>query len=433
MITPLIEKLFPYAYSIASRDSDQAIHEFKSELPFRVHEWPSGLEFNGWQIPPAWTVERATISRNGRVVFDGTRSPLGVVWLSPCFRGVVDLSTLRKHLFWSETLPEATIYHWGALYRPLQRDWGFCVPRKFLEGLSEGEYEVELVTHLDHDCSMKVLDFALPGQSADTIVLNAHNCHPFQANDDLSGCAVAIRAIQALAQRPKRRLTYRVLIAPELVGTTLWLEALGEDAGLLKGAILLKAVGNDAQLRLQSSFSGTSRIDISAHHAMECRFGRYEWGPFRTIYGNDETCFEAPGFEIPSVTLTRMPFDEYHTDLDTPSRISEERLQACLATVLDICDGLEADVAFQAKFRGLVSLSNPRYGLYKPAPAPGLDHSPYTDEMGRWHLLMNCLPRYLDGKMTVLDMARRHGLPVNDVMAYVARWVEVGLAAPVKG
>ena len=34
---------------------------------------------------------------------------------------------------------------------------------------------------------MKVLEYTLPGSSSETIIINAHNCHPFQANDDISG------------------------------------------------------------------------------------------------------------------------------------------------------------------------------------------------------------------------------------------------------
>ena len=40
---------------------------------------------------------------------------------------------------------------------------------------------------------MRVLDYEIKGKSKQTIIINAHNCHKFQANDDISGCAVGIK------------------------------------------------------------------------------------------------------------------------------------------------------------------------------------------------------------------------------------------------
>ena len=37
---------------------------------------------------------------------------------------------------------------------------------------------------------MLVYDYYLEGSTKDEIIFNAHNCHPYQANDDISGCAV---------------------------------------------------------------------------------------------------------------------------------------------------------------------------------------------------------------------------------------------------
>jgi hypothetical protein len=41
---------------------------------------------------------------------------------------------------------------------------------------------------------------------------------------------------------------------------------------------------------------------------------------------------------------------------------------------------------------------------------------------------MNCLPRYLDGQTGLLDVARRFGLPLDEVHEYAMQWVDKGLA-----
>ena len=66
----LVEKLYPFAYSVTSRDSDRAVEAFRSELPFDVHEFASGLELNGWLVPPEWRVLKAEIRRDGKIVYD---------------------------------------------------------------------------------------------------------------------------------------------------------------------------------------------------------------------------------------------------------------------------------------------------------------------------------------------------------------------------
>lgn len=427
-VRSLVAKLYPFAYSVTSQESDRAVDVFRSELPFNVHEFDSGLELNGWLVAPEWCVVKAEIRCNGRIIYDGKESPLGVITLSKSFVGKIDLRSLKEHLYFSSENPSAIVYHWTALYRPKERSWGFCVPRTLYDKLEDGEYEVELLTE-EKPGTMKVLDYTLPGDSSDTILLNAHNCHPYQANDDISGCAVGIRVLQALAKRPSRRYSYRLVIAPELIGTVFWLDKLGESARQLRYTIMLKSVGNSRPLRLQESFTGNSRIDHVAHYVFKSRFANYDSGKFRTIYGNDETVFEAPGYEIPSISLTRFPFPGYHTNLDTPDSLDERALQDAVETTRAIVDAMEKDISPRFLLRGLVSLSNPRYDLYRAAPAPGVNKEDYAAINARWNLLMNCLPRELDGKTPLLDIANRYELPLDQLYDYVTKWIEKSLAA----
>ena len=427
-ILDLVKRLYPYPYSVAAKGNDDALPVWMAELPFEVHEFPSGAELNGWSVPPAWSVETAEIWKNGELVYDAAKSPLGVVTLSQSFRGRLGLQELREHLYYSDTDAEAIVYHWGALYQDQKEGtWGICMPRRLVEGLAEGEYEVNLVTRTA-PANMKVLDYLLPGNSPRTILFNGHNCHPFQANDDISGCAVGITVMKRLAALPERRYSYRLLIAPELIGTMFWLDGLGEAAGNIACTIMLKSVGNDRDLQLQESFSGESDIDRAAHHVFGHRYSTYHSAPFRKIHGNDETVFEAPGYEIPSICVTRWPFDQYHTDKDTPETLSQSRLRDTAEAVLEVCMAFERDVRLRATFTGLVRLSDPRYDLYMPAMAPGLDREEHTEEMARWNWLMNCLPRHLDGNTGLLEIAGRYGLPVAEVHAYAMKWVDRGLA-----
>lgn len=431
-ILALIKRLFPYPYSVTGKGNDEALPAWLAELPFEVSEYPSGAEYNGWTIPPAWQVSRAEIRKDGKLIYDGTASPLGVVTLSKSFSGRVGLEELKENIFFSEDDADAIIYHWGGLYRPIGEDyWGFCMPRRLAEGLTEGDYDVHIEAS-ESPGTMKVLDHLLPGRDKRTVLLHAHNCHPFQANDDISGGAVGITVMQRLAALKERRLSYRLVIAPELYGTMFWLDGLGERARDIACTIKLASVGNDRDLRLQESFTGDADVDRAARHVLAQRLGEFDRGPFRSIHGNDETVFEAPGFEIPSICLTRWPFGQYHTDQDTPEALSQERLNDAAEAAFETCMALEYDITLKSRIKGLVRLSDPRYDLYKPAPAPGIDKGGPSEEMIRWNRLMNCLPRLMDGRTGLLEIADRFELPVARVHDYVMEWVDRGLARVVE-
>jgi len=421
-ILGLVERLYPYAYSVTGRGSDAAAEAMRKELDFEVLEYASGRELNGWLIPHECVVEKAEIRRDGALVYDGSRSALGVPAQSSSFRGRLSLDELDTHLFTVPGDAEAIPYHWTRLYRPTESIWGFCMPHKVRQTMRPGHYDVELVTR-SVPTTMKVLVHELKGESERAVILNAHNCHPFQANDDTSGVAVGIAAMRRLAQAKRRRFSYILVVAPELFGPAFWLDEMEpKRARRLAGAIMLKSVGNDRALRLQQSFTGKSFLDLAAHNVYRSRFGTYEWGEFRALYGNDETVFEAPPYCLPSISLTRWPFPEYHTDQDVPQRLSEARLQDALETLLMITDAIEANVYLEGSARGLVCLS--RHGLYKPAPEVGKDGADYESLTGRWNRLMNSLPRHLDGKTGLLEVAERYRLPIGEVHDYAKRWVE---------
>ena len=97
---------------------------------------------------------------------------------------------------------------------------------------------------------MSVLVYTLSGKSKKTILLNAHNCHPYQANDDLSGIAVGIELFSKLRLVKNRKYSYQLMIAPELFGPIFWLDQLkNKEFKNIIGSIMLKSVGNSNNLK----------------------------------------------------------------------------------------------------------------------------------------------------------------------------------------
>lgn len=421
----LIAKLSPYRSGVVCDGLDTVTRMLCEELPFTVHEFASGDEVNGWVVPQKWECQKALIWQqygNGEneLVYDGNAHPLGVCAYSNPWVGGIGGAELKKHLFYSNDYNDALIYHCDWWYKPWARDWGFSVTKNFYNSINDrAAFHVELRTTLEPG-TMKVIEYVLPGKSTDSILLNANNCHPGCANDDLSGCVVGIQVMRWLAEQKERRYTYRLLIAPEHYGSIFYLHRFGKNG--IKWALFLESLGSNGPLNLQRSFLGDSMMDRAL------RMGVKETSAFRQIVGNDETCWEAQGYAIPCPSLSRCPFKEYHTDKDNAWLMSEESLYEAAKTVLNAINILEGEMITRTLTAGLVCLSNPKHDLYKPMLDPSIpDRRTITVEQRRWNHLMDCIPRYFDSETLVMDIAERHQLPWWKVYLYIKDWESKGL------
>jgi len=353
-------------------------------------------------------------------------STLGCSYLSPSFHGVVSKNELIAHCAYREDLPEATVYDWTRLYRQGVKEWGLSIPWNALQKLPEEELEVEIETET-YSSSMKVLDLFVPGQVEDEIIINAHNCHPFQANDDISGCAAAIAAFIDLLGQHDQYYSFRLLIGPELFAPMFWLEQ-RRNVASVKACILLKSVGNDSPLKLQKSYTGHASIDEIAQLSIREITGEAPISySFRSYYGNDETVFEAPGFEVPTVTLTRFPFLEYHTDQDTPERLSIAALNEVYDVVMHIINVIETNLKGDCVQPGLYCLSHPDYDLYCNAPEPGISQKGNSQTEKSWNLLMNCLSRELGDGASLSQLCKKYQIMYETLHKYICLWESKGL------
>ena len=260
-IFDIIVKLYPYNYSVTSFNSLQSRAVYLSYLDFNIHTFPSLSELNGWIIPNGWKCCSALIRHKGQVLYDCLKySPLGCAYLSPSFSGSVSKSELFEHCSYRKDLPSAIVYDWTRLYRKGISRWGLSIPFNKLETFPDEDLQVEIITEESHD-EMHVYDYLLKGQLDDEIVINAHNCHPFQANDDISGCAVGIYLFKQLIKRKKLKYSYRLLICPELFGPMFWLNSNNRSSNIK--STILKSLGNKSILNIQHSYNSNSLLTQS--------------------------------------------------------------------------------------------------------------------------------------------------------------------------
>jgi aminopeptidase-like protein len=153
--------------------------------------------------------------------------------------------------------------------------------------------------------------------------------------------------------------------------------------------------------------------------------------PWRCGAGNDETVWEAPGYEVPFPEITRSedlmhPYREYHTSLDTPEVMIPAQMDELLMVFQKAVSTLECNARAWRKFDGLMCLSNPRYDLYMEREDPAIAKNHPVDSE-KWGKLLDSLLRYFDGGLTLLEIANRHDLPFERVYQYVKRFEEKGL------
>lgn len=383
---------------------------------------PADQEHNGWIIPPKWDVLEATITRDGELVYDGTWHPLGVIALSAPFEGTVPVEVLKEHLHYDHRYSDSLTFHFRQQFRTWDRDWGFCVPKDLYDTLEPGDYDVKIVTR-EAPGILKALEGTHPGRLTHTIALCANLDHPGVANDGLAGVAVGVEVLRRLSGQ-KTKYTYKLLLAPGIIGTEYYLGSLprAERDAVLE-CLCLWMLGSRTQLALQDSRGARSNMEHALARAMDGKGTSYRRGEFESIIINDEYLWEAYG--IPTCSLSRFPYPEYHSSRDDFSIMSEEHLEEAVALILDAIEELETSPLVEKRFKGTVCLSNPRYDLYvDPGQISFGEH--ISAEQRRLRMLQDFLPS-LRQPVTVRSLASRFELPEEVVLTYLQKWQEKGL------
>jgi aminopeptidase-like protein len=399
------------------------------ELPLTVHRFASGETHNGWRVPERCDVEEAVVEGpDGRVVLRGGEHPLVVAAGSRGFEGVLDLQELRRHLVTDPARPTAYVFHCAWQYRPWEADWALSMPHERYARLTPGAYRVRLrVRRSPGEMLVGVAEHR--GDDPRAWVFNSHTCHPGQANDGMVGVATLARLHRHLAGR-RTRWSYRFVVGPEHLGTVFLLrDTPRAELERTLGAVFVEMTGVRSPMVATSTFDGGHPLDRAFAHLMRHRGGvTVGW---REGAGNDETVWEAPGYEVPAVELTRRvdtfaPHPEYHSSLDTAGSLDPRAVDEAFRTLVDLVDILERDCTAHRRFDGLPCLSNPEYDLYPRRPDPAAGDA-VDDEGLRWGRLVDRILRRFDGTTTCLAMADEAGLPFRAVRDHLGRFEERGL------
>lgn len=412
----LARRLWPIPRSIAGPGTRETLRLLAEQAPFEIREIPTGTPLLDWEAPREWELRSARlVAPDGRVLADAANQNLHVLNFGTGYRGRLPLAELRPHLFSDPERPDRIPYrtsYW-------REAWGFCLPHRMVEALPEGEYEVE-IDAAHRDGSMSYAELLLPGERDDEVLVSTHCCHPQMANDNLSGLVVVTALAAELAQRPRRRLTWRFLLAPGTIGAIGWLSTHRDEVKRVRHGLVAAGLAGGGGFHYKRTRRGDAPIDHVVPRALARLGETLTVEPFLP-FGYDERQFSSPGFALPVGSLTRTPwgrYPEYHSDADDLDFVTAADLERALDVYRAVADELEG----RELYRNLAPEGEPRLGKH------GLYRAIGGDEAGREReLALLWVLNQSDGETDLATIGERSGLPEERLREAVEALVGAGL------
>ena len=390
----LIVEMYPICRSLTGDGVRETLAIIGREVPLEITEVPSGTRVFDWTVPREWNIRDAWIAApDGTHVVEFRRSNLHVLGYSVPIRARLPLGELREHLFThadnDDWIPFRTSYY--------DENWGFCLSRRQLEQLPDGEYEVVIDSSLT-DGSLTYAESFVAGALDREVLLSTYICHPSLCNDNLSGIALVTALAKYLGRMPLR-YSYRFLFGPGTIGPLSWLWKNEERLDTIAHGLVLSCAGDPGALTYKRSRREAAEIDQAAANVVRAAGGTVR--PFEP-WGGDERQFCSPGFNLPVGALTRTPADRfpgYHSSADNLDLVHAEFLADSFRRVLEIVDVLETNGRYLNRNpKGEPQLG--KRGLYRRV-AGGSS----TEAALLWVLNLS------DGEHTLVDISDRSGLP----------------------
>src|SRR3982074_3343783 len=372
----LVRELFPINRSLTGAGVRETLAILARHVQLEVREVASGTAVLDWQVPLEWNIRSATIrALDGRCLVNFADNNLHVVGYSKPIHKEVTRAELAQHVHTLPDQPELIPYRTGYF----ADDWGFCMPDNLWRTMQDESYRIDI----DSDLSPGSLTYGevfLPGELSDEVLITAHVCHPSLANDNLSGIAVAVALAMRQARLP-RRLGYRFLFIPAMIGAITWLARNESQLGRIRHGLVLTGIGDTGPFHFKQSRSGAP-IDHAVAHILRHSGHPYEIVPFNP-YGYDERQFCSPAF---------VKFQALNQSYEG------------VATLLDLLDANRTYARTDG--RGEPQLG--RRGLYRAIA--GQKEAGGASQMDLLWLL-----NLADGKHSLLEMAERAGIPFGRI------------------
>lgn len=402
----LMKVLWPINRSISGSGLRQTLSIIKDILPtLELHEVKSGTRVLDWVVPEEWEITEAYLEDpSGVRIADFKENNLHVLGYSASVDAIMPLEEVVSHIHslpqQPEVIPYVTSYY--------QKNWGFCIAEMTKQSLQPGNYKA-YINARHFQGSITYGEWVLPGLSRQEVFISTYCCHPSMANNELSGPCVAVALASWLAAQSQRKYTYRLVFAPETIGSAAYLH---DHASHLKENVIaafnLTCVGDERVWSFMPSRLGNTYADEVALHALQYRtkaFTHYNWND----RGSDERMYCSPLINLPMVSVMRSKYatyPEYHTSADTVGGVvTAKGLQESLDMHKTMITILEKNVIPTSLVFGEPQLGS--RGLYPLISKKGSSNPVKTR--------LNFIS-YADGNHTLLEIAEKCEVAFEDLL-----------------
>ncbi|MCR4891916.1 MAG: DUF4910 domain-containing protein [Lachnospiraceae bacterium] len=411
-------RIFPICRSIMGngvRETFRILQDEISDIPFEMHEVPTGTQVLDWKVPKEWNIRDAYIETpDGRRICDFKENNLHVLHYSVPTDKLVSLSELKEHITTLKDQPDLIPYA-SSYYK---ERWGFCLPYRDLVTLPEGDYHAVIDSTLEPG-SLTYGEILIPGESEEEVFFSSYTCHPSMANNECSGPSLIVALVRYLKDLPRRRYSYRLLLAPETIGA---LTYLSRNLDHMKKHVIagfnLTCVGDNRAYSIIHSRYGDTLADKVLTNVLNYHDPEYQDFPY-TARGSDERQYQAPGVDIPLVCFCRSKYHiypEYHTSADNLDLISPEGLQGSFDVMVKTIQALEHNYYYRTQ-----TLGEPQLGRR------GLVPTMSSKETYQQTLALKDLIAYADGRNDLIDISNWIHVPTERLIPLTEQLLECGL------
>jgi aminopeptidase-like protein len=422
----ILAEIFPLHRTLASDDQDKTLEIIGSYMPdssnYTIETYAPLTPVWTWKVPERYVVHEAYLEiEGGERIVDFKDNPLHIVSYSLPVDKVMSFEELQPHLYFNEKRPHTVPW----IFKYYERDWGFCLSKNTFDKLPRDKkyhavIQSEFIT--DPKQGFKVATAVIhpqggPNPEAGEFLVQAHTCHPMQANDDAAGAVSAIGLARRLAEDPlpAGSMSVRFWFGPETIGTIAWLAHNESLIPKFRGSIFLEMTGNRSRIAWHRSRQHDHLLDRAADYVL--KGVDHDERKFADFPPNDERVTNGPGVNIPSLSINRWPYDEYHTTDDNLDIIHEDMLVDAMDVAERIIRIFASNYIPKRTFRGPVFLSG--YGLW-------------VDWRDNWDLnraIEKIMMRF-EGQHSIFDIAEQVGLDFWTVRDYVEEFRIKGFVTP---
>jgi aminopeptidase-like protein len=230
-----------------------------------------------------------------------------------------------------------------------------------------------------------------------------------------------------IAAWDNRKFTYRFVILPETIGSLTYLSKYGDHLqnNLVAGLVLTCLGGPEENLSYKETRREDALIDEVVRHIdhymdQDIQFRRFD------TRGSDERQYCSPGFNLPVGQFARTPYaeyDGYHNSLDTKEFMEIKSLVESAERIEQVLKTIEY---------GGYYLNQEPYGepmMSKRDLYPTVNDPDKHTDRDLIRTMMRLL-NYSDGTHSVVNIAERYDLSVDDMALAIDQLCHAGLLEP---